>query len=72
MNRASACLAVSLAALTIACSATQPMPPVEGPFQLKTGQPFPDLVLPALADGQPSSLRQYRGQKVLLHVFASW
>ena len=40
------------------------------PFQV--GQPFPDLTLPALEDGRPASIRDYRGQKVVLHVFASW
>ncbi len=40
------------------------------PFQV--GQPFPDLTLPALQDGRPASIRDYRGRKVILHVFASW
>ena len=40
------------------------------PFQV--GHPFPDLTLPALQDGRPASIRDYRGQKVILHVFASW
>ena len=39
---------------------------------IEGGRPFPNLVLPSLADGRPSSLVQYRGKKVLLHVFASW
>jgi peroxiredoxin len=34
--------------------------------------PFPDITLPALEDGRPLSLRAFRGQKVILHVFASW
>lgn len=36
------------------------------------GDPFPALVLPALADGSPLSIEQFRGRKVLLHQFASW
>ena len=40
------------------------------PFQV--GQPFPDLTLPALQGGRPASIRDYRGRKVILHVFASW
>ena len=40
------------------------------PFRV--GQPFPKLTLPALEDGQPASIRDYRGRKVILHVFASW
>ena len=38
----------------------------------KVGQPFPPVTLPSLADGKPLSIAQFRGQKVLLHVFASW
>jgi hypothetical protein len=40
--------------------------------RFKVGQPFPDLILPSAEDGQPTSLAQYRGKKVLLHIFASW
>lgn len=39
---------------------------------LEAGRPFPDLVLPALADGRPVSIRDFLGEKVVLHVFASW
>ncbi|MFQ5876188.1 MAG: TlpA family protein disulfide reductase [Acidobacteriota bacterium] len=40
------------------------------PFEV--GKPFPGLVLPSAADGRPMSLEQFRGRKVLLHIFASW
>ena len=36
------------------------------------GRPFPDLTFPSAEDGRPMSLAQFRGRKVLLHVFASW
>ena len=39
---------------------------------LEAGRPFPDLVLPALADGRPVSIRDFLGEKLVLHVFASW
>lgn len=39
---------------------------------LRVGEPFPDIVLPALEDGAPRSILDYRGRKVVLHVFASW
>ncbi len=39
---------------------------------LEVGKPFPDLVLPALDDGRPLSVADYRGEKLVLHVFASW
>jgi len=40
------------------------------PFEV--GQPLPDIVLPALEDGRPSSLAELRGRKLALHLFASW
>ncbi len=38
----------------------------------EVGQPFPELSLPALEDGRPSSIADFRGQRIILHVFASW
>ena len=35
------------------------------------GEPFPDLALPTL-DGEIRSIKDYRGTKVVFHVFASW
>lgn len=67
---------VLAAVLTVVLAACATEPPAPGdtsrrsPFQV--GQPFPDLTLPALDDGRPASIRDYRGQKVVLHVFASW
>ncbi len=40
--------------------------------ELEIGQPFPDLVLPALEDGRPRTLAEFRGQKLVLYIFASW
>lgn len=45
------------------------MPP---DVKIEVGSPFPNLVLPLLEDGRPSSIVQFRGKKTLLHVFASW
>lgn len=42
------------------------------PYGFEVGQPVPDLVLPAADDGAPRSLADYRGEKYILHVFASW
>ena len=39
---------------------------------LTVGEPFADVVLPSLVDGSPMALSQFRGQKVILHIFASW
>ncbi len=41
-------------------------------LNFKVGQPFPNLRLPSLKDGNPASLSDFRGQKVILHIFASW
>ncbi len=41
------------------------------PGAFVVGRPFPNLVLPAL-DGKPMSLADFRGKKVILHIFASW
>lgn len=41
------------------------------PPDLRVGQQFPDLILPSL-DGQTLSLSDFRGEKVILHIFASW
>ena len=39
---------------------------------LEVGQPAPDLLLPALDGGRPVSLADFRGVRLVLHVFASW
>ena len=38
----------------------------------EVGTPFPTLSFPSLADGRPASIADFRGQKVILHIFASW
>jgi hypothetical protein len=47
-------------------------PALAGEVTLAVGRPFPDLTLPALDDGKPLSIQDFRGQKLILHVFASW
>ncbi len=39
---------------------------------LEVGRPFPDIILPSLEDGSAMSIEQFRGEKLLLHIFASW
>lgn len=41
-------------------------------MELKVGHPFPEIALPSLEDSRPSSIAQFRGQKLILHIFASW
>jgi hypothetical protein len=40
------------------------------PFRM--GEPVPRLRLPSVADGRPLALADFRGEKVMLHVWASW
>lgn len=40
--------------------------------RIALGEPFPNLVLPSIEDGRPRSIADFRGQKLALHVFASW
>ncbi len=42
------------------------------PSPFTVGAPAPSLTLPSIADGAPLSLQDFRGQKVMLHVWASW
>ena len=42
------------------------------PTTPQIGEPIPDLVLPTIDGTQTIALSQYKGQKVLLIVFASW
>ena len=65
-RRTPAVLAAILLAALAAHRTAVAAPPIE------VGQPFPDLVLPALDDGRPLSIADFRGKKVLLLVFASW
>lgn len=40
--------------------------------QLQVGKPFPDLLFPSMDDGRPLSVSDFRGQELILHIFASW
>ncbi len=42
------------------------------PHPFVAGEPLPELTLPAAENGQPRSLSELRGRKMVLHVFASW
>ncbi len=48
---------------------------VTGPvqaYEFKVGEAFPDVLLPSLEDGRPGSIADFRGQKLILHIWASW
>lgn len=57
------------AALALAAAGAQAQLPPSG---FEVGEPFPDLALPSAADGRPLSIADFAGEKVVLHVFASW
>lgn len=40
--------------------------------EFKPGDRFPTIALPRIDDGQASSVVQFRGQRLMLHIFASW
>jgi hypothetical protein len=69
LRRASVLVAVCLAgtaALTPAAAGGLP------PTGIEIGAPFPGLSLPRLEGGAVSSLGEFEGRPVVLHVFASW
>jgi hypothetical protein len=69
-------LIIGLVALTslsgfasIADVETQPTLP---PLGFEIGKAFPPLAFPSLESGHPMSLADFRGEKVVLQIFASW
>lgn len=56
----------------LACAVMAALPSsAQAAPSLEVGQPFPEITLPSL-DGEPMSIASFRGQKVALHVWASW
>ena len=41
-------------------------------YSPRVGEAHPDFVLPSIVNGEPVSLSQFRGKKVLLVHFSSW
>jgi hypothetical protein len=39
---------------------------------LEIGEPFPIVLLPSLEDGSPMSITEFRGKKLVLHIWAAW
>ena len=42
------------------------------PTGFDPGTPFPTTAFPSLADGSPMSVADFRGKRLVLHIFASW
>ena len=60
---------IALVAFALMVNSASAQLPTSG---FEVGQAFPDMVLPSLDRGRPASLSQFRGKKVILHIFASW
>jgi len=66
--RISDVLASVIVALTaLGAAAARAEPPV-----IEIGKPFPAIALPSMIGGEPMSIADFRGRKVILHIFASW
>jgi len=61
-----------LALLSLLTLSTMSHMPILAASALRVNEPFPDLTLPSLDGGKPLSISDFRGKKVVLHVFASW
>jgi len=60
------------AILLVAASSMALLPAsVWGGLAIEVGEPFPVVTMPSL-DGTARSIADFRGQKTMLHIFASW
>ena len=39
---------------------------------MEVGKPFPLMLLPSLEDDHPMSIADFRGRKLVLHIWAAW
>lgn len=67
-NCAQYCLMKALIVGILAAMLTVPASGV----QLSPGLPFPRVVLPSIEDGKAVDLGDHLGEKLMLHLFASW
>jgi hypothetical protein len=40
--------------------------------KFEIGSKFSSISLPSLEDKKPMSIENFRGEKIILHIFASW
>lgn len=40
--------------------------------KMSPGNYFPEITLPSVATDKPTDFKTYTGQKMMLHIFASW
>ena len=63
----------TLPGLAIAASLCLPDPASASAVEpLSPGKPFPVIALPDIQSGEARSIVDFRGQKLMLHLFASW
>ena len=55
-----------------ALPATAPVAAQSRLGRIEVGRPFPEMRFAGLTGGDPTSLADFRGKRVLLLVFASW
>ncbi len=65
-------LRVAFAGISLSFLTGMPALLSAGPPQIEIGKPFPDITLPGIDNGEPRTLGEFRGRKVMLHLFASW
>ncbi len=58
--------------LVITCLMLSVLVPAGQAATFEVGRPVPTLALPAADDGRQISVLDFKGKKVVLHVFASW
>ena len=61
--------------LTILCGASPSTARAQSSLpatDFQPGQQFPEVVLPSLKDGQPISITEFSGKKLIFPIFASW
>lgn len=65
-------LLLAMSFVTTAQEAEKPKEPWSFPqVEIEAEKPWPGFYLPDL-EGKPLSVQDYRGKKVVLHIFASW
>ena len=66
-----ACLSIFSTSATGSTMMTQDVAD-DSPVEIKVGEGFPEIFLPRVDRDGFRSIADYRGEKVFLHVFASW
>ena len=65
-------LAAGLAGVMSFGGAERTAPQSSNSAEFHEGQMFPAMIFPYLDRGRPGSVADFRGKKLILHIFASW